>query len=92
MQFSCIHKVLLFHSLQSVCYIWQRTAIDSQLQAKSSQLNTNLISTPPVEVQKYAHYLSTIRNQVVFAKEIHTALVDAAAMTTSVITTMDSSN
>ncbi|KAK3866393.1 hypothetical protein Pcinc_028063 [Petrolisthes cinctipes] len=81
-----------FYTLCDQMELNLRTAIDSQLQAKASQLNTNLISIPPVEVQKYAHYLSTIRNQVVFAKDIHTALVDAAAMTTSVITTMDTSN
>ncbi|XP_069975327.1 mediator of RNA polymerase II transcription subunit 29-like [Penaeus vannamei] len=86
-----------FYTLCDQIEINLQTAIDCQLQGAASQKYTpSPISTPPVDVQKYAHYLSTVRNQVVYAKDIHTALVDAATsmsnMNTTTMTTMDSSN
>ncbi|KAG7161581.1 Mediator of RNA polymerase II transcription subunit 29-like, partial [Homarus americanus] len=85
-----------FYTLCDQMELNLRTAIDSQLQGKASQMYTpNSISTPPVDVQKYAHYLGTVRNQVVYAKDIHTALADAAtsiSVNTTAMSAMDSSN
>lgn len=85
-----------FYTLCDQMELNLRTAIDSQLQGKASQFYTpSSISAPPVDVQKYAHYLTTVRNQVVYAKDIHTALVDAAtnmSINTTAMSAMDSSN
>ncbi|KAB7505506.1 Mediator of RNA polymerase II transcription subunit 29 [Armadillidium nasatum] len=72
-----------FEKFFSVCdqmELHLKTAIDHSLQNVASQHHTpSQINPSAGDNQKYAHYISTIKSQVSYVKEIHSELVNSTA-------------
>ncbi|XP_047740675.1 mediator of RNA polymerase II transcription subunit 29 [Hyalella azteca] len=74
----CLEK---FYSICDQMELHLKTASAHQYQSQASQRYTpsTVTTNPPPDIHKYTLYTSNVRQQVAFAKELHSLLVDATS-------------